>query len=250
MSFISFGERIVIQKTHSGKMLNQYLLLSKLGQGSSSKIYLARDSDTSQNVAIKTIHLKSKMKSLIIDQVIREIRIFHHIEHSNVIQFKETLFSEERRIVYLVMEFASFGSLDRILNISGKISESLVATIFRQVIQAIVYLNENRIVHHDLKPMNILLTKNGKAKLSDFGLSSSFESGYDLSGSPAYQAPEIFDSNFDDLSPSDASKIDVWSLGVSMFESVFGILPFEGDDAFQIFSSTQKNPVLIPLFVQ
>jgi serine/threonine-protein kinase 11 len=94
--------------------------------------------------------------------------------------------------------------------------------------------------------MNILLSNNGKAKLSDFGLGTSFESAFDLTGSPAYQAPEIFDGNFDDLSQYDASKIDIWSLGVSLFESVFGFLPFEGDDAYQIFSSIQNNQVLIP----
>jgi serine/threonine protein kinase len=94
--------------------------------------------------------------------------------------------------------------------------------------------------------MNILLTKNGKSKLSDFGLSSSFENAFDFSGSPSYQAPEIFDDTYDDLLQFDASKIDVWSLGVSLFESIFGILPFEGDDVFQIFSSIQSNPVSIP----
>jgi serine/threonine protein kinase len=186
MSFPSFWKRIDIQKTHSYKMMNQYLLLTKLAQGSTSKIYLARDCETSQNIAMKIVHLKSKNKYSIIDQIIREVRVLHQIEHSNIITFKETLFSEEKRIIYLVMEFASFGSLDRILKIKGKISESLSATIFHQVIQAIAYLNQNRIVHHDIKPMNIRLTKNGKAKLSDFGLSSSFECVFDLSSSPAY----------------------------------------------------------------
>jgi serine/threonine protein kinase len=147
------------------------------------------------------------------------------------------------------MEFASFGSLNRILNVKGKISERFAASIFRQIIQAISYLHQNRTVHHDIKPMNILLTEKGKAKISDFGMSSSFESAENFYASAAYQAPEIFDGDYcDDLhSPQfDASKIDVWSLGVSLFESVFGILPFQGDDIFQIISSIQSHPLSFP----
>jgi serine/threonine protein kinase len=77
-------------------------------------------------------------------------------------------------------------------------------------------------------------------------MSSSFESVFDLSGSPAYQAPEIIDDGDDGLSQFDSSKIDIWSLGVSLFESVFGFLTFEGDDAFQIASLIQSNPISIP----
>jgi serine/threonine-protein kinase 11 len=227
-------------------MVNQYLLLTKLGQGSTSKVYLAKDCYTSQNVAIKMIYFRSKKKSSIINQVILEVRVLHQIDHPNIITLKEVLFSEEKGMIYLVIEFASFGSLDQILKMKGKISESLAATIFKQIIQATAYLNQNKIVHHDIKPMNIILTKNGEGKLSDFGISSSFESAFDLSGSPAYQAPEIIDDNDDGLPQFNASKIDIWSLGVSLFESVFGFLPFEGDDAFQIFSSIKNNSVSIP----
>jgi serine/threonine protein kinase len=77
-------------------------------------------------------------------------------------------------------------------------------------------------------------------------MSSSFESVFNLSGSPAYQPPEIINDNDDDLSQFDSSKFDIWSLGVSLFESVFGFLPFEGDDAFQIALSIQSNPISIP----
>jgi serine/threonine-protein kinase 11 len=246
MNYFSFAQRIDVPKIHHYKMINQYLCLLPLGKGSSSKVYLAKDCHTSQDVAIKMIHFQAKPKSSFINQVIREIRIFQKMDHPNIIKLKEILFSEEKRTIYLVMEFASYGSLDLILKMNRKISESLAATIFKQVIQATADLHQKRFIHHDIKPMNILLTKNGKAKLSDFGISTSFESVFDLYGSPAYQAPEIFDDDYDILSQFNASQIDVWSLGVSLFESVFGILPFEGDDAFQIFSSIQNNPVSIP----
>jgi serine/threonine-protein kinase 11 len=246
MTFLSFGKIINPYKIHHDKMLNDYLLLTKLNQDSLSKIYLAKDSDTSENVAIKMIHLRSKKKTSPINDVIREITIFSQINHSNIIKLKEILFSEEKRMIYIVMEFATFGSLDRILEAKRKIAECLAATIFKQVIQAIAYLHRNNIAHHDIKQINILLTKNGTAKLSDFGLSSSFESACNLSGSPAYQAPEIFDDHSDDLNQFDASKIDIWSLGVSLFESVFGFLPFKGGNAFQIASSIQRNPISIP----
>jgi serine/threonine-protein kinase 11 len=239
----------ILAKTQTSKhqkMVNQYLFLKKLGQGSSSKVYLAKDTLTNKYFALKVIQFGQKSKSSFIQQVIHEIRIMTQINHQNIIKLKEILFSEENNRIYIVMEYASCGSLDQILKIEGKISEKNSSIIFKQIIKGLAYLHQKRIVHHDIKPSNIVLTKGGIAKISDFGVSFSFESADNLFGSPAYQAPEIVDDDDDENNEFDFSKTDVWSLGVSLFESVFGFLPFEGDDIFQIVSAAHRNPVSIP----
>jgi serine/threonine protein kinase len=164
MNFFSFGKIIDIQKTSQQKMINQYLLLKKHGKGSTSKVYLATDILSYQHYAIKVIKFGQKSKSVLINQIIHEIRFVTQINHKNIINFNEILFSEENKAIYIVMEYASYGSLDQILKTKGKISKSFASIIFKQVIKALVFFHQNRVVHRDIKPSNIVLTDKRQPK--------------------------------------------------------------------------------------
>jgi serine/threonine-protein kinase 11 len=193
------------------RQVNQYALLDKIGEGSTSKVFLAINRNTGDPLVAKAVRL----------------------------DLKEDASSLERDTVYLILEWASLGSLHGVTLDSGSL-----ASVFGQVCSGLSYLHSKYIVHRDIKPSNILLFDGGIAKLSDFGVGHSFGSAHFVTGSPAYQAPEFFDDDADrELDPV---KEDVWSLGVSMYEAAFGRLPFEGENMFEIANRIHSHPVVIP----
>jgi serine/threonine-protein kinase 11 len=217
--------------------------LKKLDHGKTSKIYLGKDCDQFDDVVITVFHFDIKPNPSVKSQAFREIRILQQMIHPNIIKMKEVLFSEETKSIYIIMEFGTLGSLDRILKKNKTISEKNAAIIFKQIAKGLNYLHSNGFIHQDIKPSNILLTRDGKAKLSDFGVGRSFGSSNCLFGSPSYQAPEILDY---ELSDGVGAKEDIWSLGVSLFEAIFGYLPFQGEDMYQICSMSKKQNLPFP----
>jgi serine/threonine-protein kinase 11 len=136
------------------------------------------------------------------------------------------------------MDYASAGTLRGRL-----LQESEAAFVFKQVLDGLLYLHEQGFVHQDIKPSNILLFDDGLVKLGDFGVGHSFQSADAVVGSPAYQAPEFFDEDCEILDPA---KEDLWSVGVTLYEAVFGFLPFKGDTMYEIAAAIRSSPVAIP----
>lgn len=116
--------------------------------------------------------------------------------------------------------------------------------IFKQIIDAFKVLYKSRIMHRDLKPDNILI-HNGQIKLGDFGFCKSLETTVDMAatmlGSPIYMAPEVLRGE------SYTSKADIWSLGVVLFEMLFGFCPFESNSIAKLISVLRENELKIPL---
>lgn len=169
------------------------------------------------------------------------------LRHPNLVRLLEVLHSKENKSVYLVMELGNAGSLSSFVSSHAVCSEEFIASVFFQIIKGLYYLHEKGFVHHDLKPSNIVLLNDGTAKITDFGVGRSFESVATLFGSPAYQAPEYLDEDEDTtVVKTEVSKEDIWSLGVSLFQCAFGILPFDGENIFEIASSIRNNPVNLP----
>jgi serine/threonine-protein kinase 11 len=215
--------------------LNQYVLAAKLGEGATSKVYLAIDKESGKRYAAKAICVGHNSGAASLE---REINMLRSLDHPNIVKLAEVLHRRDRNIAYLVMEYAQYGSL------KGKqLRESEVASVFGQILSALMYLHEKGFVHQDVKPSNILLFENGTAKLGDFGIGHSFESADLVIGSPAYQAPEVFDEPAAD---DDPSKEDIWSLGVAIYESAFGRLPFTGDSIYEIAATVKEKPLTIP----
>jgi serine/threonine-protein kinase 11 len=222
------------------KKVNQYALLETIGQSSHSKVYLALDVENNAPYAAKAIALGGLRDcGPLLD---REIRLLRRLRHPNIIQLHEVLHAKRLGVVYLILEWASCGSLAQVLK--GGMEEQTVAAIFKQVCRGLSALHAEGLVHHDIKPSNILLFGDGVAKLSDFGIGHSLASADTVMGTPAYQAPEFFDESTDiELDPI---KEDVWSLGVSIYEAVFGELPFTGANMFEISWAILHTPLVIP----
>jgi serine/threonine-protein kinase 11 len=222
------------------KKINQYALLEVVGYGATSKVFMAYDTMTDKPLAAKAISLcDGKHDGFALE---REIRILRRLNHPNIIKLHEVLYTAKRRMAYVILEWASFGSLQAVLGLTNESND--LAAIFKQVCAGLSYLHQQGMVHQDIKPSNILLFSGGIAKLSDFGIGHSFDSADAVIGTPAYQAPEFFDDSGDVV--LDPVKEDVWSLGISLYEAAFGKLPYEGDSVYQITWNMSHTPLIIP----
>ena len=233
----------IAEPTHSHtKKVNQYVMAKKLGQGANAKVYLAVDVRNKLSYAAKAIRLIGRDNSA--STIEREIRIMRTLHHENIVKLYEVLHDTQNDIVYLIMEYADCGSLQHLIDSRIKFSDHDLASIFRQVLNGLIYLHEQGIVHQDIKPSNILLFSNGMVKITDFGIGHNFSSAEEVIGTPAYQAPEFF-AESDDIE-LDPIKMDVYSLGVTLFQTATGELPFIGNTVYEITLAARSNSLIIP----
>ncbi|EAY08243.1 CAMK family protein kinase [Trichomonas vaginalis G3] len=232
------------------RKVNQYNLLKTIGQGANCKVVLIQDSLNRKYYAAKVFKLaKTYPNAKTSLPLEREVRIMKKIHHENIVNFREVLFAPEKNAFYLIMEWGNCGSLQNLIDTKIKIAEKTIASIFRQLVNGLSYLHSQGFVHQDIKPSNVLLFSDGTAKIGDFGIGHSFQSAETVVGTPAYQAPEIFDDSYDDLTdlPAlDPAKEDVWSLGVTLFETLFGKLPFTGENVYEIARTIRKIGLVLP----
>ena len=238
-------------KSQHTKKVNQYILLNKIGHGANCKVVLGLDVASNIYYAIKIFHSDLKHSSPSrVQPLEREVRIMRMIHHENIVQLHEVLHAPQRDTSYLVMEFGNCGSLKRIIDSKIiNIPLKTIATILKHVVNGLSYLHGQGFVHQDIKPSNILIFSEGIAKIGDFGIGHSFQSAQTVVGSPAYQAPEVFDDDPDEsgeVKDLDPSKEDVWSLGVTLFEVVFKQLPFQGENVYEIMHCIKQDGVKLP----
>nr|XP_056712165.1 hormonally up-regulated neu tumor-associated kinase homolog A-like [Euleptes europaea] len=208
------------------KQVGNYLVGRMINKGSFAKVMEGLHIPTGEKVAIKVIDKKkAKQDSYVLKNMKREPRIHQMIKHPNIVQLYETL--ETENSYYMVMELCFGGDLmDRICE-KKKLEEREVKKYTRQIMSAVEHLHRHGIVHRDLKIENFLLDENNNIKIVDFGLSNimkfdglSQELLNTQCGSPAYAAPELL------AHKKYGPKVDVWSIGVSMFAMLTGTLPF------------------------
>ncbi|NWY97893.1 HUNK kinase, partial [Loxia curvirostra] len=208
------------------KQVGNYLVGKMINKGSFAKVMEGLHIPTGEKVAIKVIDKrKAKQDYYVLKNMKREPRIHQMIQHPNIVQLYETL--ETDNSYYMVMELCLGGDLlDRICD-KKRLVEQEVRRYIRQILSAVEHLHCQGIVHRDLKIENFLLDENNNIKIIDFGLSNtarfeglSQELLHTQCGSPAYAAPELL------AHKKYGPKVDVWSIGVSMFAMLTGTLPF------------------------
>lgn len=210
---------------------NQYVFGGLLGAGSFSKVRLALDRYSGQQVAIKLISLADIQRSVRLRKtLLREIHILRTIHHSNIASFFEV--TVIGRSIGLVMEYFAGVELFQHVSESRRLGEGETKTILRQLLRAVEYLHGTGIAHRDLKLENILIQTNASSgivvKLIDFGLARMLDpSGTAMTtrcGSEEYAAPEIILGQ-----PYDGRLSDLWSIGVILYACLLGSLPFNPD---------------------
>ena len=251
--FISSPKLIEIEEKKNKKLkkIQKYICLKKLNKGSTGKVYLVQDVLSNEYFALKIYNINKLFENnTLISTIEREIRLLQQFDHPNILKMKEALHSKDKGLACIVLEFANCGSLEDLIISKTILNEELISKIFYQVILGITYLHSKGIVHQDIKPSNLLIFSNGIIKISDFGIGHSFSSADIVVGSPAYQAPELFDGyeeNLNEESIIDPTKEDVWSLGISIYESIFLQLPFLGNNIFEIIHEIKNSKLKIPL---
>ncbi|XP_026165242.1 serine/threonine-protein kinase MARK1 isoform X3 [Mastacembelus armatus] len=205
--------------------IGNYRLLKTIGKGNFAKVKLARHVLTGREVAVKIID-KTQLNPTSLQKLFREVRIMKILNHPNIVKLFEVI--ETEKTLYLVMEYASGGEVFDYLVAHGRMKEKEARSKFRQIVSAVQYCHQRRIVHRDLKAENLLLDADMNIKIADFGFSNEFTLGSKLDtfcGSPPYAAPELFQGK-----KYDGPEVDVWSLGVILYTLVSGSLPFDGQN--------------------
>uniref|UniRef100_UPI0037E7A099 hormonally up-regulated neu tumor-associated kinase homolog A n=1 Tax=Semicossyphus pulcher TaxID=241346 RepID=UPI0037E7A099 len=218
--------RELLRSFPHSKRVGSYLVGKMINKGSFAKVMEGLHIGTGEKVAIKVIDKKkARQDSYVLKNMKREPRIHQMVRHPHIVVLLETL--ETENSYYMAMELCAGGDLmDRICE-RKRLEEREVRRYTRQILSAVDHLHKHGIVHRDLKIENFLLDEHNNIKIVDFGLSNtlkaeslSLELLNTQCGSPAYAAPELLAHR------KYGPKVDVWSVGVSMFAMLTGTLPF------------------------
>jgi eukaryotic-like serine/threonine-protein kinase len=201
-----------------GQMLGKYRILSPLGSGGFGTVYLAEDTWIDKKVALKVAH---RQHGLDFGQLLREPRLLASLNHPNIVSVLTAL--KEEGIFFIVMEYVPGETLESIVVREGALDLPRALDFTCQICNALDHAHSQGVIHRDLRPGNVLVTEQGLAKVADFGTSRFLEiaaHGTTVTGSPPYMAPEQFHGKA-------VFASDVYSLGVSMYQMLTGMLPYE-----------------------
>ncbi|KIY52431.1 Pkinase-domain-containing protein [Fistulina hepatica ATCC 64428] len=204
----------------NAKTLNDYQLGDSLGKGAFGQVYRALNWATGETVAIKEITLSNIPKAEL-GEIMSEISLLKNLNHPNIVKYKG--FVKEREFLYIILEFCENGSLNHILKRFGKFPENLVAVYISQVLEGLVYLHDQGVIHRDIKGANLLTNKDGTVKLADFGVASTATTGVKddaVVGSPYWMAPEVIEQS------GATTASDIWSVGCVVIELLEGHPPY------------------------
>lgn len=213
----------ILDQYEEGNLIARYRLGNVIGKGHFGTVYRALDLMSGKTVAVKQINLKDSKKSDIEDMM-QEAQLLHSLTHPNIVKYEG--FIQTQHHMNIVLEFVENGSLLNTLKSFGNaLPEHLVASYCRHILEGLAYLHERDVVHCDLKAANILTTKAGHVKLSDFGVSlnlklKSHEDDNLVSGTPFWMSPEVIELK------GASVQSDIWSLGCTVIELYTGKPPY------------------------
>lgn len=183
-----------------------------LGRGKFGNVYLAREKETKFVIALKVLFKKQIASQGIEHQVRREIEIQSHLRHPNILRMYGFFHDEQR--IYLILEYASGGTLFNILKKEVRFDEKKSAKYVKCLISALIYLHGRNVIHRDIKPENLLLGHDDQLKIADFGWSVHEPNSLrtTLCGTMDYLSPEMVQGK------PHTKAVDMWALGVLAYE--------------------------------
>ncbi|XP_077588113.1 serine/threonine-protein kinase PAK 6 [Stigmatopora nigra] len=207
--------QMVVDKGDPRSYLENFV---KIGEGSTGVVCIANEKHSGRQVAVKMMDLRRQQRR---ELLFNEVVIMRDYQHRNVVEmYKSALVEEE---LWVIMEYLQGGALTNIVS-ETRLSEEQIATVCEAVLQALAYLHSQGVIHRDIKSDSILLTLDGRVKLSDFGfcaqISKDIPKRKSLVGTPYWMAPEVISK-----SPY-GTEVDVWSMGVMVVEMVDGEPPY------------------------
>ncbi|OPJ56912.1 Stk1 family PASTA domain-containing Ser/Thr kinase [Alkalithermobacter paradoxus] len=215
-----------------GKLLgNRYEVLEKIGDGGMAFVYKAKCTLLNRIVALKILRPEFVNDEEFLQKFKNEAQAAASLTHSNIVNIYDV--GQEDNIHYIVMEYVDGLNLKELIKKEGKLDYSTVIDITKQIAMALSQAHKKNIIHRDIKPHNILISRDGLAKVTDFGIAkaattSTITSTGSIIGSVHYFSPEQARGGYID------AKSDLYSLGIVMFEMLTGKVPFKGDSPVNI----------------
>lgn len=216
---------------------NYIITKKRIGKGTFASIYKGYNKITKEEVAIKKIEVNNVFK--LEKNIKREIEIHKSINHENIVKLYDVIFDTENHNIYLVMELCELGDFTKYQQ-KRPMSEYHIQKYIKQLANGLKYMIDRDISHRDLKPQNILLTKDKLLKISDFGLAKKFSSNIGFGkqtycGSPLYMSPEILHyQNYNE-------KSDLWSVGIIIYEMITGTQPYHVKNYHQLMKKIKSD---------
>ncbi|EFH60933.1 predicted protein [Arabidopsis lyrata subsp. lyrata] len=209
---------------HKSKTLdNKYMLGDEIGKGAYARVYIGLDLENCDFVAIKQVSLEN-IGQEDLNTIMQEIDLLKNLNHKNIVKYLGSL--KTKTHLHIILEYVENGSLANIIkpNKFGPFPESLVTVYIAQVLEGLVYLHEQGVIHRDIKGANILTTKEGLVKLADFGVATKLNEAdfntHSVVGTPYWMAPEVIE-----LSGVCAAS-DIWSVGCTIIELLTCVPPY------------------------
>ncbi|HUO07538.1 MAG TPA: serine/threonine-protein kinase [Phycisphaerae bacterium] len=221
-------------------MLGKFRLLALLGKGSMGKVVRAEDTKLKRQVALKCMRPKKNGNTYRVEQFVREARSAATLEHPNIVQIYEV--GEAGGYHYIAMELIEGGDLGSLIKGVGALDMHRACQLGAEAAEAIAHAAQLGVVHRDIKPQNLMLTRSGRCKITDFGLAriddpaDAFKMPGGSVGTPAYMAPEVIRRE------AATPKSDVYSLGCVMVYLLTGRPPFKAADREQLLKAHLESP--------
>lgn len=228
--------------------LGRYKILDEIGRGAMGVVYLARDPLIGRLVALKTFRISAALSGTELDtfraRFIREAQSAGILSHGNVVTIHDVVDESEEGATFIAMEYVRGTDLKEILAKEGKLDLDKAVEVVSQVAEGLAYAHAHGVVHRDVKPANILITEDRKVKLTDFGIArvdtSNLTMEGQLLGTPNYMAPEQIQGLKTD------HRVDVFSLGVVLYEMLTGEKPFKGENVTVVTHRIVYDPYTAP----
>jgi serine/threonine protein kinase len=212
-------------------------VIREIGRGGMSVVYEAYQEALDRKVAVKQLDAPSARSAELAERFRREGRAYAQIHHAGIIAIHD--FVEKDEALYLVTEFVDGEDLSRLLA-GGPLPPDCVAAIGAAVADALECIHAHSLLHRDLKPGNVMISRQGVVKVMDFGIvkdpmASDLTRTGTVVGTPYYIAPEVLGGDGED------ERSDLWSLGVTLYELATGKRPFDGVDYQELFAAVRKG---------
>lgn len=220
---------------------DRYEILEKIGTGGMSDVYKAKDHKLNRYVAVKVLKQEFSENSNFVGKFRVEAQAAAGLMHPSIVNVYDV--GEENRIYYIVMELVEGITLKKYIEKKARLSYKEAVSIAIQVSMGIEAAHNNHIIHRDIKPQNIIISREGKVKVTDFGIAKAATSNTitsNVMGSVHYTSPEQARGGYSD------EKSDIYSLGVTLFEMLTGRVPFNGETTVAIAIKHIQEPMPSP----
>ncbi|HOV13772.1 MAG TPA: serine/threonine-protein kinase, partial [Spirochaetota bacterium] len=230
------------KESNAKQMIKNYEILGLLGKGGMGEVYLAKHPTLKREIVLKRLKIRDKEAA---DRFLQEAKVMLEFRNENIVQFYDHF--KEGTSTYIAMEYVKGKALNKIIEENGTIPVPIALFILYQVALGLYHAHQKKVIHRDIKPHNILISKDGEIKLTDFGIAMKTNESEDITktgavvGTPAYMSPEQFSSKKDVTYQS-----DIYSLGVVFYEMITGTRPFKNEYSTEVLDAIIRGKFVAP----